>query len=267
MNYLNDYLRVIPKADADIILKNISENTELFEVSQLTEESYEELINDLINSESNITNVVELDEVITADAFNQFYSNVAIDLHRLFPEQNNIEKLGENYDRIYRGHLEELSYEIEKLRESINKLSSKESLQEDTITESYSFEPDRREIVSESLNEGTKYLFVDRDGSQLESAEQEKLFHTYHLTLAKDKVVDLLVNDKGLTTASIQIIYESPHVIENENPEYAVDKIIDGDSGTFWFNVAKKPDNSLDYVSIYPHRNKEEEKYVRDTEQ
>ena len=266
MNYLNDYLKVIPKADSDIIMANIHENSELFEYSGLMEDDYEILINQLIQSEDIVTEIIELNEIITAEDFNSFYSNVALDLHRIFPEQNNIEKLGESYDRIYQGSLDELSYEIEKLRESINLLSAKESLQKDTITESYSFEPDKKEQVSEILNEDTKYLFVDRDGKAIAPAEQEKLFHTYHLTLSKNESINVLVNDSGITTAKIDILYESPYVLSNTNKEYSTEKILDGDTSTFWFNVAKKPDNSLDYVNIMPGRTKEEAKYVRDTE-
>lgn len=264
MSYLNDYLKVIPKADADIIRENIAENTEIFEIKQLTEENYEALIDDLINSEDVLTNIIELNDTITADDLNDFYSNVALDLHKLFPEQNNIERLGENYDRIYQGHLDELSHEIEKLRDSINRLNNKEMLQENVLTKSYSFEPDRKEEFAEIYTENTAYLFTDRDGRELSPANQEKLFHTYHLTLNKDNEVNILLNDKGISTAKLEVVYESPYVLENTNPEYSIEKAIDGDEGTFWFNVAQKPDNSLDYVSIYPQRTKEERKHVSD---
>lgn len=264
MSYLNDYLKVIPKADADIIRQNIAENTELFEIKNLTEQEFEGLVDDLINSEDILTEIIELSQTITADDLNDFYSNVGLDLHKLFPEQNNIEKLGENYDRIYQGHLEELNNEVEKLRTSINRLEQKEKMQENTITKGYSFEPDRREEVSEIYTEETAYLYRDRDGQEKAPAKQEKLFHTYHLVLSKTEEVNLLVNDNGLTTASLNIVYESPNTLENTNKEYSVDKAIDGDEGTFWFNVSQKPDNSLDYVNIMPGKIKEEGRYVSD---
>lgn len=265
MSRLSDYLKVIPKADADIIRQNIAENTELFEIQNLTEQEYENLIDSLIEEEKILTEPVELSEKILAEELNTFYSSVATDLHRLFPEQNNIERLGENYNRIYQGHLEELSNEIERLRTSVNRLQDVETIEENTIIIGYSFEPDRKEEVSELYSSDTAYLYQDRDGTNLNPASQEKLFHTYHLVLNKEEATDLLINDKGITTAKLDVLYESPYVIENDNPEYDIGKAIDGDEGTFWFNVAYKPDNSLDYINIMPGRMKEEGKYVRDT--
>lgn len=262
MSYLNNYLKVIPKADADIIKENIYKNTELFEIKNLSEQEYEHLIEHLLSSEETETRPVIFPDVITADSLNDFYSSVAFDLHKLFPEQNNIEKLGENYERIYEGHLEELANEIEKIRYSVDRLSSKESMEENTIVESYSFEPDLKSKNAEVYTEETAYLFTDRDGAKRKIAAQEKLFHTYHLTLNKTEEVNLLVNDSGITTASIKVLYESPHVLVNKNPEYSIDKAIDGDSSSFWLNVAQKPNNGLDFVNILPGRIKEEGRYV-----
>lgn len=264
MSYLNNYLKIIPKADADIIRKNIAENTELFEIKNLSEQDYEALIEYLIKSDESITMPVDLSNAITADEMNQFYSDVAMDLHKLFPEQNNIEKLGNNYERIYEGHLEELANEIEKIRYSVDRLSNKETMEENTAVVSYSFEPDLKSENSEVYTEDTAYLYTDRDGSAAGPAQQEKLFHTYHLTLNKVEEVDLLVNENGITTAKLEVVYQSPHVVGNDNPEYDIMKAIDGDSATFWRSVARKPDNSLDTVNILPGRTKEESRHVRD---
>lgn len=264
MSYLNNYLKIIPKADADIIRQNIAENTELFEIKNLSEQDYEALIDYLINSEGSITKPIAVSDTITAEELNKFYSNVAMDLHKIFPEQNNIERLGTNYERIYEGHLEELSNEIEKIRYSVDRLSNKEALEENLVIRSYSFEPDLRSENSESYTEDTAYLYTDRDGSAAAPARQEKLFHTYHLTLDKTEEVDLLVNENGITTAKLEVVYQSPYVVSSDNPEYDIMKAMDGDSATFWRSVARKPDNSLDTVNILPGRTKEETRYVRD---
>lgn len=263
MSYLNNYLRVIPKADANIIRENMANNKELFEIKNISEQEYELLIDHLIENEGITSEPLELSHLITAEQLNDFYSNVAMDLHKLFPEQNNIEKLGANYQRIYEGHLEELSNEIEKIRYSVDRLSNKEQIQENVKVISYSFEPDLKSENSENYTEDTAYLFTDRDGSEVSQASQEKLFHTYHLTLKKTESIDLLVNDSGITTAKLEVVYESPHTIPNENPEYHISKAIDGDASTFWFNVAQRPDNSIDTVNIMPGRTKEELKHVR----
>lgn len=263
MSYLNNYLKVIPKADADIVRENIAENKELFEIKNISEQEYELMINHLIENQGVVSKEIDLSDAIIADELNEFYSNVAMDLHKLFPEQNNIEKLGENYKRIYEGHLEELSNEIEKIRLSVDRLSNKEHIQENIKVITYSFEPDLKSQNSESFTDETAYLYTDRDGSLGSPATQEKLFHTYHLSLNKVENIDLLVNDNGITTAKLEVVYESPYVVKNENPEYDIKKALDGDTNTFWFNVSQKPDNSLDTVNIMPGRIKEELQHVR----
>lgn len=254
MSYLNDYLKVIPKVDADKIRENISSNQEIFEVNRLSEQEYELLINQLAEENTVQTKPVVLDQTITADAFNSFFSNVLVDLSRLFPEQNNIEQAGVNYDRIYQGHLEELKKELEALTRGIERLEKENRGEDGLVIKSYSFEPEEKEVIVERLTDETKYLFVDRDGSHLEPAAGERLFHTYYLTLNQDKKINLLENEKGTTTANLSVVYESPYTLINQNENYTTDKAIDGDDSTFWFNVALKPDNSLDSVSISPRK-------------
>lgn len=266
MSYLNKYLKIIPKADADIIRRNIAENKELFEIKNLSEENYKELVNNLIEKDELFTKEISLESKITAKDLNDFYSNVSFDLHKIFPTQNNIERLGENYERIYEGHLEELANEIEKIKYSVDRLSSQEEKLEDTKRIEYSFEPDLKSEYSETYSEDTSFLYIDRDGQEKPPANQEKLFHTYQLTLAKTKDINLLLNDSGITTAKIEVVYQSPNTIANTNPQYDISKAIDGDPSTFWINKAKKPNNSIDFINILPGRVKEGRKYVRDTE-
>lgn len=263
MNYLDNYLKVIPKADANKIKESINENKEIFEVKKISEQEYELLINHIIENNEIVTDLIELDNIIKAEELNEFYSNVAIDLHKLFPNQNNIELLGQNYKRIYEGHLEELANEIEKIKVNIDRLSQKRHIQENVKEVYYSFEPDLKNENAEEYNENTSYLYKDRNGKLIKPAVQEKLFHTYHLSLNKTKEIDLLVNEKGISTAKIEVVYESPHTIKNKNPEYSVEKILDGDKDTFWLSTAHKPDNNIDTVNIMPGRTKEGIKYVR----
>ena len=70
------------------------------------------------------------------------------------------------------------------------------------------------------------------------------------MSLAKNKEIDLLKNEKGLTTASMEVLYESPYTLKNNNEQYGIEKAIDGDNGTFWFNVALKPNNARDGITI-----------------
>ena len=254
MSYLKDYLKVIPKVDANRIRENIADNKEVFEVRNLSEKEYERLVFQLAEESIIQTEPSELEQTITADSFNQFYSNVTFDLSRLFPEQNHIELAGENYDRIYQGHLEELKKEIDALSRNIERLEQQQRGESGLIIRSYGFEPEEREANAEHLNSETAYLFTDRDGSALNQTTNERLFHTYFLSLGKRTETNLIENHKGISTAKLEVVYESPYTLINQNENYQIEKAIDGDSSTFWFNVALKPDNGLDSVSISPRK-------------
>lgn len=250
MSYLNDYLKVIPKADADKIRANILKNQAYFEVNQMTETAFHSLILQLAEMEEPETNVPDLGTKITADPLNAFYSNVLLDLSHLFAEQNQIERAGENYDSIYQAHLEEMKKEVEALRRRITELEELRRGEDGLVLRSYSFEPEIQNQQLEIRNDDTAYLFCDRDGTLLEEANIDRLYHTYFLSLGKTKEIDALKNEKGLTTATLEVLYESPYTLANQNEMYGIEKVIDGDSNTFWFNVALKPNNALDSVSI-----------------
>lgn len=254
MSYLKDYLKVIPKVDADRIRQNIADNQEVFQVNNISEQEYERLVYQLAEENIIQTGPVEMEQMITADTFNEFYSNVKFDLSRLFPEQNHIEMAGENYDRIYQGHLEELKKEIDALTRNIERLEQQHRGESGLIIKAYGFEPEERQKNAEHFNEDTAYLFADRDGSPLKSATSERLFHTFFLSLGKKKEINLIENAKGLSSAKLEVVYESPYTLKNQNENYRIEKAIDGDQGTFWFNVALKPDNGLDSVSISPRK-------------
>lgn len=252
MSYLNDYLKVIPKADADKIRENISKNQAVFEVNDFSEAEFELLIQQLAQEEEPVTKLVDVGTKITADSLNDFYSHVVMDLSQLVPEQNAIERAGENYDKIYQGNLEELKKEIEALERRVIELKELKKGEDGLILRSFSFEPDKQGESLENYNDDTSYLFVDRDGTLLEPAQIERFYHTYYLGLAKNKEVNVLQNSNGISSASLEILYESPNTLDNTNENYGIERAVDGDSNTFWFNVALKPNNAQDSVSISP---------------
>ena len=250
MSYLNDYLKVVPKADAAKIRETISKSQEYFEVNNLSEKEFERLILELAEKEQPVTEMADIGIKITADPLNRFYSQVLLDLSHLFPEQNTIEMAAENYDTIYQGHLEEMKKEIDALNRRIVELEEIRKGEDGLVLKSYSFEPDNQAEAMEQLTEETAYLFCDRDGTLLEQAAVDRLYHTYFLSLEKNKEEDILKNEKGLTTAQLEVLYQSPYTLGNQNENYTIDKAIDGDTNTFWFNVALKPNNQRDSVSI-----------------
>ena len=112
MSYLNDYLKVIPTADASKIRTTLNKSHEYFEISRLSDQAFEELLEKLVVSEEPLTKLVDPGTKITADPLNRFYGNVLLDLTHLFSEQNAIERAGENYDIIYQSQLDELKKEF-----------------------------------------------------------------------------------------------------------------------------------------------------------
>ena len=175
-----------------------------------------------------------------------------MDLSHLFPEQNSIERAGENYDTIYQGHLEELKKEIEALERRVEELKQQKRGEEGLILKTFSFEPDKQSLYVEDYTQETAHLFVDRDGESLASASIERLYHTYYLSLDKTVETNVLQNAEGITTAQLEVLYESPYTLDNNNENYRIEKAIDGDSNSFWFNVALKPNNARDSVSVGP---------------
>ena len=76
MSYLNDYLKVIPTADASKIRTTLNKSQEYFEISRLSDQAFEELLEQLVVSEKPLTKLVDPGTKITADPLNRFYGNV-----------------------------------------------------------------------------------------------------------------------------------------------------------------------------------------------
>lgn len=254
MDYLNDYLRAIPKADADAIRQSLKDNELHLGLDKVSEKEFERLILQIAEKNVALTELPQFGEQIESDSLNDFYVALGIDLNRLFSEQAAIETASVNYEHIYRSNLDEIRRAIESLETAISQLERQTKSGKGLVLRSYSFEPEKAKTQYEDYTEDTHYLFCDRDGSQLESAEINRLYHTYYLSLKQKESVDALHDSSGHTTATIKVLYETPGTLTNTNPEYDISKAIDGTSDTFWFNVCLKSNNGLDKISIGPER-------------
>lgn len=252
MSYLEGYLKVIPQVDGIKIKEAISANEEIFTVADFTEEKFKEIIDYLALKEEPLTAPVNLTQKVVADPLNDFYSKAAIDLIFLFTEQNLIEGVAENYDRIYQGNLEDLKNEAYNLEKRVKELDMESEGEEGLVVRSYSFEPTNLSANVETDRQRYSSLFMDRDGTILESTSIDRNFHKFFTSISRDKETNLLLNSKGETSARLKLLYESPYTVKNENPNYTLDKIIDGNDSTFWFNVSLKPDNASDSVYVNP---------------
>lgn len=252
MNYLDNYLSIIPEYDRLQIEKALKENEKHFGLESISDVAFKGLVKQLSESDDIITNTPNLSEKIESDELNSFYSSLAIDLKRLFNKQESIEVANENYYHIYQANLEEIARGVDSLSRHINQLKYTKNKEKGLVLKEYSFEKENETHFTENYNQDTSYLFIDRDGSQLEPAQINRFYHNYSLTLQKKEEVNALRNEENITTANVEILYETPGTLQNTNPAYAPNKAIDNSTETFWYNVCLKTNNSLDKISINP---------------
>ena len=253
MAYFDDYLRTLPSVDAREIMKVINENQETMIIQNLTEEEFKRLIDNVAKQESPQSKAVKLSEKITAEQFNEFYSNVQIDLIHLFLEQNQLEGLSQNYERIFEGNLEDIKNHLDKLKQKVAQLDMQKEGEEGLVVSSYNFDPNQEaKYIETDVAQVSSQLWADRDGMILTPASVSRTFHHYYARLSETVRTNLLEDEEGNRTATVKILYQSPYTIQNNTDSYEIENIIDGNNQSFWYSVALKPNNSVDDVSINP---------------
>lgn len=125
MEYLHNYLSVLPDYDRKEVEQLVQENMDLFDVKVITKEEFEALIQQLANRQEKVTTLTPTDEKVDAEHFNQLHSNVALDLKRLYNSHLIIEKVIANYDRILRGTLDDVKREVDSLSTRVEELNLK----------------------------------------------------------------------------------------------------------------------------------------------
>lgn len=253
MAYYNDYLKVLPSVDVEEIRKVIQENQDIMTIKNLTEEEFKQLLDVVAVEETPVTQPVELTEKIEAQHFNDFYANVQIDLAHLFMEQNQLEGLAENYNRIFDGNIEDIKNHVEKLKQKVIELDMEKEGEAGLTVFSYNFDPNQEsQFLEKDPSAVSQNLWLDRDGTVLQPITVSRKFHHYFGSLGRTKKVNALEDDAGNRTASVKLLYQSPYTISATSDGYGIENIIDGNEQTFWYSVALKPDNSIDEISINP---------------
>lgn len=252
MAYLNDYLKVIPEYDATQIRQALKASELNYAEATVSEQEFERLVHEVQTNKLILTEPLTLGEKLDASVLNNFYKHLGVDLARLFSEQASIEVASQNYHHIYEGTLEELAKEVDSLKQAIYQLERQSRLEKGVILREYSFEPTEAVSLEENLNDETAYLFVDRNGQALNQAERQRLYHNYSLGLHKNVEENVLRDKQGVTTATLEVLYETPGTLTNNNPRYTPDQALDSSTQSFWFNVCLKSNNQLDKVSISP---------------
>lgn len=252
MNYLTNYLTAIPGYDVTKVQQALSSNQLHFGLDSANRQEFERLVTQVTDDRKLLSEAPTLNDKLEAAPLNQFYSSVEVDLAHLFSEQAAIEMAATNYHYIYKDVLEELTRSANQLQQAVDQLDRQPLGERGMVLKEYSFEPEQEHRLSETYSDETAYLYVDRDGTPLTPPEVNRLYHHYSLTLSKRVDENALLNDEGLTTASLEILYQTPGTLTNHNPSYQPSKAIDHSSDTFWFNVALKASNGLDKIDISP---------------
>lgn len=230
-DYLKGYLEVIPDAER-LKLKNLLQNSSNTMKDIVSEDEFAEIIRRIAQKNEQQAEFIEQNERLDHTLYNEFFRRVQIDLQVLFTESDLIERALVNYDRLYDGILADLQKEIDKLKEKVNNLRLVAEGEDGLIVRSVDF---RTNTMIENDRETLSYLFTDRDGSIIPSAEVVHSGEVHYVTLKKDTSVDRVHDREGNTTASFTIL--DRRGIPSEKDGYPISDAIDNSAMTYWADV------------------------------
>lgn len=233
MNYIQDYLSVLPQYDREQVEILIKDNIDLFEVKAVSKEEFEALIQQLATKKEKLTVHSSTGEYVDAEHFNNFHSNVALDLKSLYHSHMTTEKVIANYDRILSGTLEDIQREINELSARIEELNLKAKGEKGLIVKTYGFDEKDKHLYMENDREQYPHLFTDRDGSSIEDAAILRSFSQYYITLPLRDAENALEDKNKNISAAITIEYarSDAKAVDNHPIAYA----IDDSEETYWY--------------------------------
>jgi len=232
LNYIQDYLSVLPSYDRGEVEKLLAENMDLLEVKAVSKEEFEAMLQKLAIKKEKLTTHTATGERLDAEHFNTFHSNVAIDLKNIYQGHLTTENVIANYDRILTGTLEDVERQIKELALRIEELDLKTKGEDGLIVRTYGFDEKDKELYVETDRNKYAHLFTDRDGTILEDVEMSRSFHQHYITLPLREVENALEDGNKRITAKISIEYarEDARSDSNHPISYAIDDSLD----TFW---------------------------------
>ena len=245
-DYLTGYLQVLREYQRKRIEDILKNNEDLYKISSVTEEQFRELVERLAVDHKQLTEFIPQTDKLDPDSYNEFFSNVYVDLNLLFLDSLMIESATTNYERIFDGIISDLSSEIKTLTQQVDNLRLVNEGEDGLIVVSRSFES------STEMEDRDKFssLFVDRDGTPIESASFERTHDQYYIGLSKTKDTDCLRNESGKVTAKIKIEDRRGKPVSIDNPDrYKLENAIDDSDTTYWAEVVlvDQPINSSMY--------------------
>jgi hypothetical protein len=233
-DYLNGYLEVLPESQRRRIEDILKDNQELYSIESVTEEEFKELIDQLAKEHTQLTTYTPQLEKLDPELYNGFFGNVHVDMNLLFMENLMIESATTNYERIFDGIIADLDKEIKALAQRVESLKLVNEGEDGLVVVKRSFES------STEMEDREKFanLFVDRDGSDIQSAVFERKHDQYYVCLNKTNELDCIRDSAGNPTAKIEIADRRGVPITIEKPErYALGNAIDSSEETYWAEV------------------------------
>ena len=236
MEYLQNYLSVLPDFDRAEVEKLIQENLDLFEVKVLSQEEFEALISQLANQQNKVSTLIPTGEKLDAEHFNEMHANAALDLGSLYSSHGLLEKVIANYDRILQGTLDDMQREIDSLRTRVEELSLIAGGEDGLIIVSYGFEEAYKSDNMETDTVSYAHLFTDRDGSTvLPLASLNRSYHQHFLSLPLKEKTNALNDKNGKVTAKIELLYSSPNAVSDIN--HPLSHAIDDSAESYWYQT------------------------------
>lgn len=248
MEYLQNYLSVLPDYDRAQVEQLVQDNMDLFEVKVITKEEFEALIQQLANRQEKVTTLTPTGEIVNAEHFNDMHANVALDLKRLYNSHLIVEKVIANYDRILRGTLDDVKREVDSLSTRVEELNLKAKGEDGLVVKSYGFDEKEKNLYMETDDQEYAHLFLDRDGvTPLPKAELNRSFQQHYLSLPIREVENVLQDSNGRTTAKIELQYKASSVIMDTNHplEHAIDNSLD----TYWAQAVRTNEPAYTEIS------------------
>lgn len=234
MDYLKGYLSVLPKYDRQQVEQLLQENMDLLEVKVVTKEEFEALLQQLANRKDKVTTLEPTGEKVDAEHLNTMHSNVALDLKRLYNSHLIVEKVIANYNRILKGTLEDIQREVDSLSTRVAELDLKAKGEDGLVVKTYGFQEKDKNLYMETNNKDTESLFLDRDGKTvLKTAEINRTFQQYYLSLPIKEVEKALYDKSGIVTAKIEVLeFNKDKAITDIN--HPIEHAIDGALESYW---------------------------------
>lgn len=232
LNYIQDYLAVLPQYDREQVEILIKDNIDLFEVKAISKEEFEALIQQLATKKKKLTTHSPTGEYVDAEHFNKFHSDVALDLKSLYHSHMTTEKVIANYNRILSGTLEDIQREVNELSSRIEELDLKAKGESGLIVKTYSFDEKDKHLYIENDREQYPHLFIDRDGSSIEDASISRSFSQHYITLPLRDVENALEDENNNISATITIEYARTDAKDFKN--HPIEFAIDDSEETYW---------------------------------